>query len=57
MKVDDDKYIAYRVRVLPDQLALARRRVAQLEREAERLGMRDLLHDKAQSSASQMAVS
>lgn len=57
MKVDDDKYIAYRVRVLLDQLALARRRVAQLEREAERLGMRDLLHDKAQSSASQMAVS
>jgi len=57
MKIDDDKYIAYRVRVLPDQLALARRRVAQLEREAERLGMKDLLYDKAQSSANQMAVS
>lgn len=34
---------AYRVRVLPDQLGRARRRLAYLEAEARRLGMTDLL--------------
>lgn len=35
--------LAYRVRILPEQLDLARRRVAMLEKEAARLGLTDLL--------------
>lgn len=37
--------IAYRVRLLPEQLTRARHRVRQLESEARRLGMLDLLND------------
>jgi len=36
-------YVFYRVKMLPEQLERARRRVAMLEREALELGMRDLL--------------
>lgn len=43
---DDAEHLAYRVRVLPDQLKRARRRVQALESEARRLGLTDLL-DKA----------
>lgn len=42
----DEEWLAYRVRLLPEQLARARRRVLHLEREAERLGMIDLLEKK-----------
>ena len=35
----DARWLAYRARMLPDQLARARRRVLHLEREAERLGI------------------
>lgn len=38
-----ERFMAYRVRVLPKQLDLARRKLAGLEREAVRLGMDDLL--------------
>jgi len=38
-----DQYLAYRLRVLPDQLDLARRKVAALENEARRLGFVELL--------------
>lgn len=38
-----DQFKAYRVRILPEQLARAYRRVEHLEREAIRLGMTDLL--------------
>lgn len=37
------EYVLYRVRMLPEQLERARRRVAMLEREAAELGMKDLL--------------
>jgi hypothetical protein len=37
------KYLAYRLRVLPDQLERARRRYQMLRNEATRLGMTDLL--------------
>lgn len=39
----EQQFMAYRIRMLPEQLDRARRRVAQLEREAARLGMNDLL--------------
>lgn len=35
--------IAYRIRMLPEQLDRARRRVAHLEAEARRMGMTELL--------------
>lgn len=38
-----DRHLEYRVRVLPDQLERARRRYEHLCREAERLGLVDLL--------------
>lgn len=37
------KFIVYRVRVLPGQIEAARRKLAALENEARRLGMHDLL--------------
>jgi hypothetical protein len=40
------EYLRYRKRVLPEQLELARRRVQSLEREAERLGMIELLNNQ-----------
>lgn len=39
----EQQWLAYRIRILPEQLEAARRKVAALEREAERLGMFDLL--------------
>lgn len=57
MKTEDERWIAYRVKLLPEQLERARKRVLHLEREAERLGMRDLLHDKTKGISEQMAVS
>lgn len=39
----EGRYLAYRVRILPSQLEHARRRFEMLSREAERLGMADLL--------------
>lgn len=39
----NSKHLDYRVRLLPQQLDRARRRVISLEREAARLGMRWLL--------------
>lgn len=39
-----DMSLYNRVRNLPDQLERARLRVKQLEREAERLGLKDLLN-------------
>jgi hypothetical protein len=56
MKVDDPRYIAYRLKLLPEQLDRARRRVLHLEREAARLGMKDLLRDSSSTSSSNMAV-
>ena len=39
-------HMAYRLRVLPSQLQTARRRLADLEREAARLGLHHLLSNK-----------
>lgn len=39
----DDKHRAYRIRILPEQIEAARRKLAALESEAERLGMNWLL--------------
>ena len=38
-----DKYLSYRIRILPEQLERARRRLQMLEREAARYGMFELL--------------
>lgn len=43
MTEKEARYLKYRLRVLPDQLEAARRRVIHLEREAARLGLKDLL--------------
>lgn len=40
------RYMKYRIRILPQQLDLARRKVQNLEREAERLGLIKLLEGK-----------
>lgn len=40
------RYMKYRMRILPEQLELARRKVKHLEREAERLGLHELLKEK-----------
>jgi hypothetical protein len=40
---DPVAYLQYRIRILPNQLAAARARVAQLEREAIRYGFMDML--------------
>lgn len=47
---DATETLAYRVRILPEQLERARRRVAALEREARELRMHDLL-DQHRSEA------
>lgn len=47
MSEEQDRQLAYRVRILPEQLSRARMRVRQLEIEADRLGMSDLLTDPA----------
>ena len=56
MKVTDAKYMAYRIKLLPEQLDRARRRVLHLEREAARLSMKDLLHDNTATSTKDMAI-
>lgn len=42
------RQLYYRVRMLPEQLMRARARVRQLELEADRLGLRDLLTQPSQ---------
>lgn len=42
------RYMAYRIKMLPEQLERARLRVLHLEREAERLGLLDLLEGTKQ---------
>ena len=44
---DPSAVLDRRVRLLPDQLERARRRVAQLENEARRYGFHDLLQGRA----------
>lgn len=46
MTDNEIRYMKYRTRILPEQLELARRKVEHLEREAERLGLHDLLRKK-----------
>ena len=46
MTPDALRYMKYRIRVLPQQLELARRRVKHLEREAVRLGLNHLIEGK-----------
>lgn len=41
-----EAYLAYRIRILPEQLERARRRVKQLENEARRLGFDDLIGEE-----------
>ena len=43
MTDDELRYMKYRIRVLPEQLELARRKVQNLEREAQRLNLCHLL--------------
>ena len=40
------RYMKYRIRMLPAQLELARRKVQSLEREAKRLNLHHLLENK-----------
>jgi hypothetical protein len=44
---DELKYMKYRIRVLPKQLDLARRKVQHLEREAKRLNLHHLLGEES----------
>lgn len=43
MTDDEIRYMKYRIKMLPQQIELARRKVEHLEREAARLGMKHLL--------------
>jgi hypothetical protein len=43
------RFLAYRIRMVPQQLDAARRKVAALEREAARYGMHDFLPRAAES--------
>lgn len=43
MTDNEPRYMKYRGRILPEQLALARKKVEHLEREAARLGLHELL--------------
>ena len=45
-QIEQERYLAYRVRILPEQLEGARRKVAALESEARRYGMTDLLESR-----------
>ena len=40
-----ERYLAYRLRILPEQLDRARRRYQMLINEAKRLGMEDLINE------------
>ena len=42
-----ERFFRYRVNYLPQQLEAARRKVVMLENEARRLGMTDLLEERA----------
>jgi hypothetical protein len=42
-----EQHLAYRVRILPEQLARARARLAQLEAEARAFGFHDLVEPRA----------
>lgn len=42
---EEERRLAYRVRILPEQLDRARRRYLALLNEARRLGMEDLIND------------
>ena len=46
MTDDELKYMKYRIRILPQQLELARRKVQHLEREAQRLNLHHLLKNE-----------
>lgn len=48
-KGDETSRLEYRARVLPGQLESARRKVAMLEREAIRIGLRDLVQGGVRS--------
>jgi hypothetical protein len=43
------RYMKYRIRILPQQLELARRKVQSLEREAQRLNLHHLLEEESLS--------
>lgn len=45
MSEQETRYMKYRRRILPEQLDLARRKVAALENEARRLGLKQLLKE------------
>ena len=49
MTDDELRYMKYRIRVLPEQLELARRKVQHLEREAKRLNLHHLLGEESLS--------
>ncbi len=44
-KKEEERFIAYRVKLLPEQLERAYRRVEALQREAIRLGMQDIIRE------------
>ena len=44
-KQEEERYRHYRIKMLPEQLERAYRRVEALQREAIRLGMQDLLRE------------
>lgn len=44
-KQREERYTAYRARLLPQQLERAYRRVEALQREARRLGMTDIIRE------------
>ncbi len=46
MTDDQLRYMKYRIRILPQQLDLARRKVQSLEREAKRLNLHHLLKNE-----------
>ena len=46
MTDDELRYMKYRIRILPKQLDLARRKVQGLEREAKRLNLHHLLKNE-----------
>lgn len=45
MNDKEARYLAYRVKLLPEQLERARRRYEMLANEARRLGMEDLINE------------
>lgn len=41
----EEKYLIYRIRILPEQLENAYRKVEALQREAKRLGLNDIIRE------------